>query len=52
MTEIERSFLAAKGFNTNLVQYLPLYYVISNVHRHAPKWFCVHKILCTKNYKF
>ena len=50
MTEIERSFLAAKGFNTNLVQCLPLYYVIiskvhvcsfmctiSHVHKHAPK---------------
>ena len=44
MTEIERSFLAAKGFNTNLVQYLPLYYVISNVHRHAPK-----TVLCAQN---
>ena len=33
MTEIERPFLAAKGFNTNLVQCLPPYYVIvSNVH--------------------
>ena len=32
-TEIERSFLAAKGFNTNLVQFLPLHHVIiSNVH--------------------
>ena len=50
MTEIEGLFLAAKGFNINLVQCLPLYYVIiSNVHicsftctishvnRHAPK---------------
>ena len=33
MTKIERPFLAAKGFNTNLVQCLPPYYVIiSNVH--------------------
>ena len=33
MTEIERPFLAAKGFNTNSVQCLPLYYVIiSKVH--------------------
>ena len=31
-TEIERPFLATKGVNTNLVQYLPLYHVIiSNV---------------------
>ena len=50
MTKIERPFLAAKGFNTNLVQCLPPYYVIistvhiypftcmiSHVHRHAPK---------------
>ena len=27
-TEIERLFLAAKGFNTNLVQFLLLYHVI------------------------
>ena len=33
MTEKQRLFLAAKGFNTNLVQCLPPYYVIiSNVH--------------------
>ena len=32
-TERERPFLAAKGFNTNLVQFLPPYHVIiSNVH--------------------
>ena len=32
-TEIERLFLAARGFNTNLVQFLWLYHVIiSNVH--------------------
>ena len=50
MTEIERPFLVSKGSNTNLVQCLPLYYVIiSNVHscsftctifhvhRHTPK---------------
>ena len=49
-TEIERSFLAAKGFNTNLVQFLPLYHVIisivlvfsftctiSHMRGHAPK---------------
>ena len=32
MTKIERPFLAAKGFNTSLVQCLPLYYVVSTVH--------------------
>ena len=50
MTEIERPFLVAKGFNTNLVQCLPPYYfifsnehvcsftcTISDVHRCAPK---------------
>ena len=50
MTEIDRLLLAAKGFNTNLVQCLPPYYVIvrnahifsitcriSHVNRHAPK---------------
>ena len=50
MTKIERPFLAAKSFNTSLVQCLPLYYVIvstvhvcsfmcriSHVQRHAPK---------------
>ena len=49
-TKIERPFLAAKGFNTNLVQFLPPYHVIiskthvcsftctiSNVHARAPK---------------
>ena len=30
-TEIERSFLVTEGFNTNLVQFLPPYYDISNV---------------------
>ena len=50
MTETERPFLAAKGFNTNLVQFLPPYHVIisnacvcsftctiSHVHGRAPK---------------
>ena len=50
MSEIERPFLVAKGFNTNSVQCLPLYYVIiskvhicsftctiSHMHRCAPK---------------
>ena len=50
MTKIERLLLAAKSFNTNLVQCLPPYYVIvsnvhvcfftcriSHVHRCAPK---------------
>ena len=33
MTETERSFLATKSFNTNLVHVLPLYHVIiSNLH--------------------
>ena len=47
-TEIERLLLAAKGFNTNLVQFLhhvvisnvhvcSSKYMISNVHRCAPK---------------
>ena len=32
-TEIERPFLAGKGFNTNLVQFLlPYHVIISNVH--------------------
>ena len=31
-SEIGRSLLAGKGFNTNLVQFLPPYHVISNVH--------------------
>ena len=32
-TEIEKPFLAAKGFKTNLVQFQSLYHVIiSNVH--------------------
>ena len=33
MTEIERPFLAAKGFNTNLVQWLsPYCFIFSNKH--------------------
>ena len=33
MTKIERLLLAGMGFNSNLVQFLPPYYVIiSNVH--------------------
>ena len=33
MTEIKRSFLPIRGFNDNLVQFLPPYHVIiSNVH--------------------
>ena len=32
-TEIERLFLPAKGFNTNLVQFLPPHhFIISNMH--------------------
>ena len=50
MTEIERPSLATKCFNTNLVQYLPLCYVIiSNVH----VFFYVHDFssaqACTYN---
>ena len=50
MTEIERPLLSAKGFNTNLVNFLLPYHVIisivhvcsfmcmiSHVHRRAPK---------------
>ena len=57
MTEIERVFLAAKGFATNLVQCLPPYYVIISTvhicpftcttfhaHRRAPK-----SVLCARN---
>ena len=62
-TEIERPFLAAEGFDTNLIQFLlPYHVIISDVyvcsfmarftmwmdmHR---KWFCMHKISCMKNY--
>ena len=50
MTEIERSFLAAKDFNTNLVKcLLPYYVTISNAHICSftctdvhLKQFCVH----------
>ena len=42
-TEIERPFLAAKGFNTNLVQFLPKHHVIiSNVD--------VCSFMCTISY--
>ena len=57
-TEIERPFLAAQGFNTNLAHILPPYHVIiSNMHICSPmdvhlKWFYMHKILCAKNYNF
>ena len=49
-TEIERAFLAAKNFNTNLEKLLTLYYVIiSNVH----VCFYVHNFprarTCTEN---
>ena len=45
-TEIEREFLAAKGFNTNLVQFLQLHRVdISDVH--VCTFTCV--ILCARN---
>ena len=60
MTEEGRPSLAAKGFNTNLAQFLPPYHVIaSNVHIcyftctisdvHL-KRFCVHETSCTKNF--
>ena len=35
-TEIQRPFLAAKGFNTNLVQFLLLHVILSNVHNFSP----------------
>ena len=63
--EIERPFLVAKDYNTNLVQLLPRYYTIivtctsalfrvrfstsTNVHL---KKFWLHEIPCTKNYNF
>ena len=54
MTKIERPFLAAKGFNTNLVQCLPpqrlLFYMHNLPHvlgMHL-KRFCVHDILYEK----
>ena len=47
MTKIERLFVAAIVFNTNLLKFLPPYHVIiSNIHL---KQFRGHKILCTKN---
>ena len=58
MTEIQRPFLIAMGSNINLVQFLPPYpVIISKVHISSfmcmnmhVKWFCLHKISCTKNY--
>ena len=55
---IERLFLAAKGFNTNLAQFLLPYHVIfSNMHVCSftcmdvyLKQFCAHEISCMKNY--
>ena len=49
MTEIERSFLAAKGFNTDLVQFLPLYDVIISNMYVCSKTVLSAWILCTKN---
>ena len=57
-TKRERPFLAARGFNINLVQFLLLYHVIiSNVQfcsfmctDEHQKWFSVHEISYTKNY--
>ena len=61
--EVERQFLAAKGFNTDLVHFLLLYQVIisnvhvcsftgtiSDVHGCAPKMVLRDKIFCMKNY--
>ena len=61
--EIERSILAAKGFNTNLAHFLPPYHVItSNVmstllRARFPtytdvhlKRFCMPEISCTKHF--
>ena len=48
-TKAERCFLAAKGFNTNLLQFLPPYHV-TNVYVYS---FCVHNFprarMCTRN---
>ena len=46
-TEIQRPFLAAKGFN-NLVQFLLLHVILSNVHNFSPLMHgCVLKtVLC------
>ena len=58
---MERLFLAAKGFNTNLLQFLSYRVIIINVlacSQCTPfpmytdvhlNWFYVHKILCTRN---
>ena len=64
-SEIERPCLAAMGFNTNLVHFLPPHHIIlinvhgcsftgaiSHVHKHAPKTVLRAKILCTKSYNF
>ena len=59
-TEKEKLFLATKGFNNNLVHFVPLYHIVSNVSVLLWVWFslctsihlklfCMHKILCTKN---
>ena len=66
-TETEKPVLAAKGFNTNLGQFLNFYCCVilllvtcmsAHLHTQSPmytavhlKRFCVHKILYTKNYK-
>ena len=63
MTEIKRPFLAARGFNTNLVQCVPPYFVtisnmhvrsltrtISHLHRRAPKTVLhARKLMYEKN---
>ena len=62
-TEIERLFIDAKGFDTNLVQFLPPYHVInsnvhigsfprmiSHMHRNAPKMVLCAQNLCKKNF--
>ena len=52
-TEIERPFLAAKGCNTNSVQFLPPYYVIISqvqVCSFSLTIPHVHEISCTKKY--
>ena len=52
--EIGRPFLAAKGFNTNLIHFLWLYHIIINVHfcisnvpRHKTK-----KVLCAQQFLY
>ena len=60
---MEKLFLAAKDFNTNLIQFLlPNHVIISNthvcsfmctifhMHGHALNTVYAHKILCTKDY--